>query len=296
MRPNHHQFSAFAYVVREGSFSAAATRLGVTQSTITQHVAKLEQQVGSQLLIRGRNGISVTRTGQEFFALADRLVALDSAISERLEGFETLENGHLKVIANAPQPALEAIRDFAARYPNVEIDFALHDWTTATRLIRERHVDVGIVTDAPVSDEFENTPLHKISYVAYVHPDSPLAAAAEVSLRDLVDQTVILPEFGSLTQRVVSTALKTHNIALPRTIRMTTFPVMCEAVLHEIGIAIFLSRSGRLAQSLVEVPIQELSEQHEISILAPKDRARLRLVRAFIDSAETLAAGAFNPG
>jgi len=43
MRPNHHQFEAFAYVVREGSFSAAATRLGVTQSTITQHIANLER-------------------------------------------------------------------------------------------------------------------------------------------------------------------------------------------------------------------------------------------------------------
>lgn len=294
MRTNPHQFSAFAYVVREGSFSAAATRLGVTQSTITQHVAKLEQQVGSQLLIRGRNGVTVTRTGQEFFALADRLVALDSAIAERLEGFGALEKGHLKLIANAPHPALEAIRDFAARHPKVEIDFALHDWTTATRLIRERHVDVGLITDAPTSDDFEKTPLQKTSYVAYVHPASPLAAAKQIQLADLADQTVILPEIGSLTQRVVSTALKTNGISLPRTIRMTTFPVMCEAVLHGIGVAIFLSRSGKLAHSLVEVPVAELSKQHEISILATKDRAKLRLVRAFIDCAETFAAGRIN--
>ena len=290
MRPNPHHFVAFAYVVREGSFSAAANRLGVTQSTITQHVAKLEAQVGSQLLIRGRGGVSVTRTGQEFFDLADRLVALESAIAERLEGFETLEKGHLKVIANAPQPALEAIRDFAARHPFVEIDFALHDWTTATRLIRERHVDVGIITDAPTSEDFEHVPLQQISYVAYVHPDSPLAQRTDLSLADLAHQTVILPEFGSLTQRVVSTALKSHAVTLPRTLRMTTFPVMCEAVLHGFGVAIFLSRSGRLAQSLVEVPIRELSAQHEISILAPKDRARLRLVQAFMDCAERLAA------
>ncbi|MEL7216779.1 MAG: LysR family transcriptional regulator, partial [Pseudomonadota bacterium] len=43
MRPYHHQFIAFAYVVREGSFSAAATRMGVTQSTITQHIGNLEK-------------------------------------------------------------------------------------------------------------------------------------------------------------------------------------------------------------------------------------------------------------
>ena len=94
MRANHHQFVAFAYVVREGSFSAAANRLGVTQSAVTQHVAKLEKQVGSQLLLRSRDGVSLTRTGQELYDLADRLVTLDSSIRERLEGYEAMSRGH----------------------------------------------------------------------------------------------------------------------------------------------------------------------------------------------------------
>ena len=66
MRPNHHQFIAFSYVVREGSFSAAARRLGVTQSTVTQHVSKLEELVGSELLLRRRDGVSLTPTGHKF--------------------------------------------------------------------------------------------------------------------------------------------------------------------------------------------------------------------------------------
>jgi len=56
MRPNHHQFVAFAYVVREGSFSAAAARLGVTQSTVTQHVANLEQGWGRSCSCAGATG------------------------------------------------------------------------------------------------------------------------------------------------------------------------------------------------------------------------------------------------
>jgi len=65
MGPNHHQFTAFAYVVREGSFSAAATRLAVTQSTVTQHIAKLERGVGTPLLLRGHSGVEVTAAGQD---------------------------------------------------------------------------------------------------------------------------------------------------------------------------------------------------------------------------------------
>lgn len=287
MRANHHQFVAFAYVVREGSFSAAAARLGVTQSAVTQHVAKLERTVGAQLLLRGRDGIALTRTGQEFYDLADRLVALDNVISERLEGFEAMARGHIKVIANAPLPALKAISRFRQAYPDVEIEFALYAWTTATRLLRERRADVGLITDPPRSDDWEHVPVQKVRYVAYLLPSSPFATRDLLHFKDLEHETIILPETGSLTERVVRGAQERHGVHFQRTIKMTTFPLMCEAVLQGAGIAIFLSNSGLISRGLVEVPLAELSEVHETAVVAPKDRARLRLVKAFIEIASS---------
>ncbi|MBU3000909.1 LysR family transcriptional regulator [Roseovarius nubinhibens] len=288
MRANHHQFVAFAYVVREGSFSAAAARLGVTQSAVTQHVAKLEKQVGSPLLFRNREGVSLTRTGEEFYDLADRLVTLDTAITERLEGFEAMERGHIKIIANAPLPALRAISQFRQAYPDVEIDFALYAWSTATRLLRERRADVGLITDPPRSEDWERVSILKARYVAYLLPSSPLAHRDLLHFRDLIDETIILPETGSLTERVVREAQTKHGIRFSRTITMTTFPLMCEAVFQGAGIALFLANSGLISRGLVEVPVAELSATHETAVIAPKDRARLRLVKAFIEIASSL--------
>ncbi|CUH88066.1 CysJI operon transcriptional activator [Phaeobacter sp. CECT 5382] len=285
MRPNHHQFAAFAYVVREGSFSAAAARLGVTQSTVTQHVANLEAQVGSQLLIRGRDGVSTTRTGQEFFELADRLVALDTTIAERLQGFAQMHQGHLKIIANAPQPALRIIRDFGDRYPQVQVDFGLHDWTTATAMIRDRRADVGLITDPPVSQDWEMHKLQSARYVLYVRSDDPLAGQARVSLRDLSGYRLILPEKGSLTTRVVSRKLSELELSFDRMIRMTTFPVMCEAVQQGIGAAIFLNDSHEGRQGLAQLSIEELDMDFETWLVATKDRVNLRLIRAFFELA-----------
>jgi DNA-binding transcriptional LysR family regulator len=282
MRPNHHQFIAFAYVVREGSFSAASERLGVTQSTITQHVAKLEKQIGTPLLLRARDGVLLTRTGQEFFDLADRLVALDAAIEERVEGFEAMDRGHLQIIANAPLPALRIIGLFSRAYPDVKIEFALHDWTTATRILRDRRADVGLITDPPELDGWERVPIQRTNYVAYVLPSSRMAERASIHLRELARETVILPERGSLTERVLTKAQKDHGIPFPRTIRMASFPLMCEAVLQGAGTAVFLKNSGLVSQGLVEIPIAELKRSHETAVVVPKDRARLRLVEAFI--------------
>ena len=285
MRPNHHQFIAFSYVVREGSFSAAARRLGVTQSTVTQHVSKLEELVGSELLLRSRDGVSLTPTGRDFFGLADRLVTLDSEIGERLRGYSSLNEGRLKVIANAPQPALQVIATFNARFPNVLIDFRLSDWTTATQLIRDRVADVGLITEAPERDDWDRIVLQKTRYVLYCRSDHALAGRNSLGLEDLVDQTIILPEQGSLTQRVVRQKLAERKIELSQLITMTTFPVMCEAVRQGLGAAIFLKNSSRIYDDLVEIPMRDFQKEHQTWLVAPKDRARLKLINEFRNAA-----------
>ncbi|MDF1669952.1 MAG: LysR substrate-binding domain-containing protein [Roseovarius sp.] len=285
MRPNHHQFEAFAYIVREGSFSAAAARLGVTQSTITQHITKLEKRVGTLLLVRGRDGVELTSAGQDFYDLADRMVALDAEVSERLEGFNAMKQGRLKVIGNAPQPALRIIARFREQFPEISIDFGLHDWTTATSMIANRLSDVGLITDAPENVAWERIHIESLPYVVYCQAEHPISQSARISLRDLADETVILPEKGSLTRRLVTQTCRKHDITLNRVVTMTSFPLMCEAVLQGIGVAVFIKNSSLIKENLCEIELSEMLEPRSTSLIATKDRARLRLVEAFINAA-----------
>lgn len=283
MRANHHQFVAFAYVVREGSFSAAAARMGVTQSTITQHIGNLEKAAGTLLLRRGRDGVELTPSGREFYDLADRMAALEAEVSERLEGFNAMKNGRLSVIGNAPQPALRLIATFLRRFPDIEVSFALYDWSTATQMIRNRLADIALITDAPESDIWERVHIESVNYVLYCPLRHPLSGKGSVSLRDLQSETVIVPEKGSLTRRVLEDACRTHQIALQRVVTMTTFPLMYEAVLQGVGVAVFLQDSSLIKNAVAELPIEELDRQHQTYLIATKDRARLKLVRELIN-------------
>jgi len=283
MRPNHHQFVAFAHVVREGSFSAAAARMGVTQSTVTQHIGNLEKAAGTLLLRRGRDGVELTPAGQEFYDLADRMAALEAEVSERLEGFNAMRSGRLNVIGNAPQPALRLIAAFLRRFPDIEVSFSLYDWSTATQMIRNRLADIALITDPPASDIWERIPIESVDYVLYCPLAHPLSGRDSVSLRDLEVETVIVPEKGSLTRRVLEDACRTHRIALQRVVTMTTFPLMYEAVLQGVGVAVFLRDSSLIKNAAVEIPIEELDRHHETHLIATKDRVRLKLVREFIN-------------
>ncbi|MGP1254639.1 MAG: LysR family transcriptional regulator [Kiloniellales bacterium] len=282
MRVNPHQFKAFAHVVREGSISSAARKLGVSQSAVTQHVSKLESAVGARLFVRGRDGIVLTRAGQEFFELADRYVTLETMIDEKLQGYADLNHGQLKIIANAPQPALRLIARYSAQFPEVEVDLTLFDWTTAMNLLQTRQVDIAIVTDPTRKDEWYRRKITDARYVLYARSDHPLASQRTVSLAEVAQEVVLLPEQGSLTHRIVSKALKQRGLSLRRLVRTTTFPVMKEAILQGVGIGVFLENSAVEEKRLVELPIIDLPESYETCLIVPKYKLDLRLIQSFV--------------
>ena len=190
-----------------------------------------------------------------------------------------------QIIGNAPQPALKIIARFQSRFPDICIDFALYDWTTAKSMISNRLADVGLITDAPKHENWEKIHIESARYVIYCRCDHPFAKRTKISLSELEQETVILPEKGSLTRHLLDQACDRYAISLARTATMTTFPLMCEAVLQGIGVALFLQNSSLIKDQLCEINIKEMPEVRNTSLIATKDRARLKLVLQFINAA-----------
>jgi len=80
---------------------------------------------------------------------------------------------------------------------------------------------------------------------------------------------------------VIEKKLKHNALSASRTIMMTTFPVMCEAVLQGIGNALFLDRSSLRQDGLSEIPVIELPETYETWLVSTKDSVSLGLVSEF---------------
>ena len=286
-RSTPYQLTAFSHVVREGSVTDAARTLGVSQSAVTQHVQKLEALVGAKLLTRNREGQTLTQTGQEIFELAERHVSLERLIAERLAGYAMLDRGHLSIIANAPVPALSLIARFNKQWPNVQIDFTLYDWTTAIEMLRSHRVDIALIFEPTQSVDWTIYNIGQERYVLYVPADHPFAKRNRVSLADLTNQTLLLPEQGSMTQRVVGKALSKHSLHVERKIKITTFPVMKEAILQGAGVGIFLENSTAETDALVCIPIDEMAEPFKSCIVVPNDKHDLRLVQGFLSVVDT---------
>lgn len=281
MKPSPYQISAFTEAARERSFSRAATVLGVTQSAITQHVGKLEALMGSPLFIRRRDGLELTIAGAELFEIADKVRTLDQLIEEKVASFGDLSAGHLRIIANAPRPALPLIAEFSRAHPQIEIDFSLTGWTHAMASLKERNADLAVVTEPDASPILTSTEIDRSGYRAFVRRDHRFAKRRSLTLSDLAEEVLVLPEDGSFTQRIIDRKSREFGVPFPRRLKTSTFPLVKEAVLHGAGVGLMLDDSIYPSRRLAAVPVTEMPETYGHCLVVPGDRRDLRLIQSF---------------
>jgi DNA-binding transcriptional LysR family regulator len=118
----------FLAVAELGSFSAAATRLGMEKSSVSRAVARLEDTVGARLFLRTTRRVALTEAGQ---AVCDRLrgpyASLDAAAREVLD---TASSPRGRIAVTAPPDFADAVLAdmlalFVRRHPQVEVDLHL---------------------------------------------------------------------------------------------------------------------------------------------------------------------------
>lgn len=143
------RFKALRTVLRLGSFTKAAHALGYTQSSISQMMASLEEELSFKLLIRSRNGITLTQEGQQLYPFLEQVLHSYEAMEEKAREIRGLETGVIRVgtissITCRWMPPL--IKGFKARYPNVKFTFQQGDYRLIPEWIELGIIDFGFVS------------------------------------------------------------------------------------------------------------------------------------------------------
>ncbi|WP_030057091.1 MULTISPECIES: LysR family transcriptional regulator [Streptomyces] len=123
-----HQLRYFAAVVDEGSFTAAAGRLHVSQSGISTQVAKLEKELGQQLLDRTGRRVRLTPAGEAVLPLAKSALTTLDAIRHTAAEFADAVRGRVRlgmIMGCSIPPFLDVVADLGRTHPGIEL--SLHE-------------------------------------------------------------------------------------------------------------------------------------------------------------------------
>lgn len=143
-RENYNELYLFMQVVREGSFTAAAQRLGLAQSGVSRSVRELEERLGVQLLVRTTRKLSLTQAGEQLYQkTASGFEMLDLGLAT-LAHYRETPSGTVRI--NASQHAIDKcllpkLAVFKQRYPDIRLE--LINESRFVDIIEERF-DAGV--------------------------------------------------------------------------------------------------------------------------------------------------------
>ncbi|MDD3355249.1 LysR substrate-binding domain-containing protein [Zoogloea sp.] len=196
----------FIETVRQNSFTLAAERLHVTQSTVSKMIRQLESEVGQPLLLREGRQLRLTDAGQVVFEKGQQAVAMVREISLALDDLSSLQRGTLTV---GLPPMLNllftpAVATFRERYPGVVLRLQESGGQVIERQVADGELEVG-VTLLPAAPALglacRSLGAHPIDVIG--SREASWAGKASVQLTDLRDEPLVLPSDDfSLTRQI----------------------------------------------------------------------------------------------
>lgn len=280
---------------RHGSITQASRQLLVSQPAISAAVRTCEEEFGTRIFIRTPSrGLTLTPMGKIFVNRAREL--LDDA-----EDFHNLFTeskgdtlrGRLELacyVSPAPLLVPRVIHPFTDRYP--EVDFGLHEGNMeqVVTYLKTGTADVAITYDLFLDNDIEFYAIAQLTPFAVMSAKNPLAKHDRLSLRDLVDEPLILMDSPGYREFFFN-YFAMHNLRPNIQYRPTTYELarglLASGAGYSLGLIKLKNKQAYDNSQLVDVELDDPAPKVNLGLAYLKGYRRSRLVRTFAKICKT---------
>ena len=181
-------------VERQGSLTASAEVLHVTQSALSHSMKKLEQQLGTDIWLREGRSLRLTQAGQYLLAVAQRILPQLALTEERLRQFAQGERGALRIGMECHpcyQWLLKIVAPYLDAWPLVDVDVKQKFQFGGIGALFGYEIDLLVTPDPLLRPGLRFEPVFDYEQVLVVHEHHPWAGQEEITPQQLADETLI---------------------------------------------------------------------------------------------------------
>ncbi|WP_181970644.1 LysR family transcriptional regulator [Kitasatospora xanthocidica] len=284
-----HQLRYFAAVVDEGSFTAAAARLHVSQSGVSTQVAKLERELGQQLLDRTGRQVRLTPVGEAVLPLARNALATLDAIRHTAAEFADAVRGRVRlgmIMGCSIPPFLDTVADLGRSHPGIELSLHEGHSEDLQAQVLAGSLDLALIGyTGEAAPGLEDTVVVDEPIAAVVPAGHPLDRA-RLRLADLRGEKVLCLPPGTGLRAAYQDSC--HRLGLdPRVdIEASSPAALLRLAERGAGVAV-LSASSATGAGLRAVPLADAATCARLGLVVRRDQQSpaVRLLRAKLAAA-----------
>ncbi|HDZ57406.1 MAG TPA: LysR family transcriptional regulator [Pseudomonas xinjiangensis] len=226
-------------LLQHGSFQTAAEQLGIAQPTVSQHIQKLEEQLGVALVRRERTGCQPTREALLLMPFAKSLLLLNDRALRAIAGGELRIGASSNIGIYMLQPH---VRSFVAEAGTaIDLKLVIDSNPIIAQKLNDVELDLAVMEWWAPTAGFESCSWRKEALVLIVPPEHPYAELREVSQEHLRGLNLIGGETGTGTGRLIERYFADRDAMPGVSMQLGSTEAVKQAVKAGLGISLVLA-------------------------------------------------------
>lgn len=208
------QLRYFVKVAELRSFSEASKALFISQSTLSQQIKQLEEELGVELLVRDSRHVSMSDYGEQYLPYAKQVLKDVDTSTERMNDVCQLKIGTLNVGATYTFCPLlaDTVRDYMKKYPGIKLKIYCRSMENLMEMLEHGQLDVALSYKPLQSyDDIDSHILFNSNLCVIAGKDNPVAKKERIRLAELENLPLVLPAKGLQARNAFDSLLYGQN-------------------------------------------------------------------------------------
>jgi DNA-binding transcriptional LysR family regulator len=210
-----HQLRVFQAAVKSGGFTRASEQLHLSQSTVSQHIKMLEEELGCPLFLRVGKRVQVTEAGRVLLQYAENIFRDLKNAEMAVREMNALKRGTVRLGVGPTTLTYRlphVLGDYTRRFPDIELIVLAGTTEFLLDALRSQHLDLAVTMRTTPQPGLTVTPLGHEEMIVVVSREHPLARQKTVEPADLASLRFILYEKHTAMQNVIDRYFETLGI------------------------------------------------------------------------------------
>lgn len=289
MDVNFEMYKYFYLAAKHASFSAAAERLFVSQSAVSQTIKKLETRFGAQLFFRKNRKIALTSEGEVLFKYIEQAYNFIAAAENKIYEMQSLKSGEIKIGVSdtvCKYFLLSYLEKFSSYYPNIKIQIVNRTSAQIVKILKEGFIDLGIITLPHRDSAINIEKFREVEDIFVASKKFSRLQDSQLSLAELKQYPVLMLQKSSTTRQNIDAFLEEKGVSLIPEMEFESNDLLVMFARIGFGLAYVLKESviDLIASGeLFEVRTAEKLPKRQLGLVTPKHVPLSRASTEFIE-------------
>lgn len=277
----------FKMVCEEGSITKAAEKLYITQPAVSNAISELESFLDVALFDRISRKIYLNETGKLFLTKVINILDLYDNLEQSVKDLEDhakIKIGSSITIANFILP--KKLIEFEQIYKNIPVEVTVENAWKIEEKLYNNEIDLGLIEGVIYNEELIKIPFSSYKMVIICSPEHTLAAEKSISIKQIIQEKLLLREKGSAIRDVFDSALLLQNLKATPEWTSINSQALIQAVKHNLGISVLpkiLVKKELESGEICELKVNHFELVNKNHIVFHKDKFQTKSFKTLVD-------------